>query len=54
MILEIVNPAIGQYGAFQEEYYYKILCPYGSGMNDVPDDIPWSKAFIERDFEEVK
>lgn len=56
MVIEIVPPSNDPFGSYQEEHYYRLLMPYGSGdeEDDGKGNPAWSKQFIEENFKEVK
>lgn len=56
MVIEIVPPSNDPFGCFQEEYYYRLIMPYGSGdeEDEGKGNPAWSKSFIEDYFVEVK
>jgi len=54
MVVEIVPPSNNLFGPYQEDYYYKLIMPYGSGQDDDDQIESWSPSFIENNFVEVK
>ena len=56
IVVEIVPPSNNPFGPYQEEHYYRLLMPYGTGdeEDDGGGNPAWSKQFIEENFVEVK